>query len=551
MNFKKIISAPKKIIITLTLLSGLSLMGCAASKHLPVPIPQEPPAISKKSLTNDEVIRIAHEHFSAGCKALESESWELAEFEFNESLDILCEEIEKRGHSFELETACIDLTERIELIHAGWRNLRDDLPEPKMTEAFKESGIEREKAGSINNGEDIDAFDHPLADACLDFPLEENRAVSNCLRYFTTIKRDQIQNSLNRSSLYIKMIRRKLKEKGLPLDLAYLVMIESGYNPRARSYARARGLWQFIPATGKLYDLKIDWWIDERCDPEKSTDAALNYLQYLHQKYDSWLLAIAAYNTGEKRVSQAIRKARSKNFWVLSRKRLLPRQTRSYVPAFIAAVIIGRNPEAYGFAPPELLPEPPRIEIQQTVSLQSLASTCNINEEILKDMNPHLIRNCSPPFKAGLRLPHGMEHMVVERLKEFTGKNQSDLLQHKVNRGETLSIIAAKYGTSVEAIAAANVIHNVNLIERGSVLLIPASSSLSMSAPIKPFNPDSEEERKKYLYSIRCGDTIGTIAQKFRLPMTDILQWNGLQRNQTIIAGETLVLWLPISSSGS
>lgn len=251
--------------------------------------------------------------------------------------------------------------------------------------------------------------------ATWDIPVVRNSAVQRFVDIFTLKQQDRMALYLKRSGRYEGMIRGKLREKGMPEDLVYLSMIESGFNPTARSKAQAVGLWQFMEGTGERYGLRIDGYVDERRDPEKSTDAALRYLRDLYRQFGSWYLAAAAYNTGEHRVSRVMRemtgseKGAESDFWRIRRR--LPAETREYVPLMLAAALIGKEPHKYGLGDVErYLPVPTdSVEVPGGIDLALVARSVGVAEKDIRALNPQLVRGITPPGKKGyvVRVPEG------------------------------------------------------------------------------------------------------------------------------------------------
>jgi membrane-bound lytic murein transglycosylase D len=256
-----------------------------------------------------------------------------------------------------------------------------------------------------------------------DIPVVWNESVRGFVNLFSGEQSDRMALYLKRSGRYEGMIRTKLRERGMPEDLLYLSMIESGFNPNARSRAQAVGLWQFMAGTARDYGLRVDGYVDERRDPEKSTDAALRYLQDLHGQFGSWNLAAAAYNTGEVRVSRAMRattgaeKGVETDFWRI--RRLLPRDTREYVPLIYAAALVGKDPQKYGLGNVERwLPVPTdTVAVPGGTELETVAQAVGTTEADLRSLNPQLVKGVTPPGKAyPVRVPDGSgAHFALER----------------------------------------------------------------------------------------------------------------------------------------
>jgi membrane-bound lytic murein transglycosylase D len=292
-------------------------------------------------------------------------------------------------------------------------------------------------------------------------------------------------NSYKRSRRYIDKILKTLNEAGLPEELAWLPLVESGFNVRAFSPARALGLWQFIASTGYKFGLKRDDWIDERLDPEKSTKAAIAYLQELHHMFGDWTTVLAAYNSGEENVLRVIRGQKINyldNFWDLYER--LPRETARYVPRFLATLHILKESEQYGFDFGET-EEPLTFEvvtIEKQVRLDAIAKELGISEDLLSDLNPELRLKVTPPTPYSLRIPPAMSGVLLASLDSIPewphirtslAKHKLNYVYHRVCNGETLLSIAKRYKTSVGEISKANHIRNRHLIKQGQRLKIP------------------------------------------------------------------------------
>jgi membrane-bound lytic murein transglycosylase D len=305
---------------------------------------------------------------------------------------------------------------------------------------------------------------------------------------FTTIRRDVVGLWFQRSPLYLGMILPVFRSRGLPDELAYTAMIESGLNPRAVSRVGAKGLWQFMAPTARLYGLRVDRWVDERLDPEKSTAAAASYLRDLHTRYGSWELAQAAYNAGAVTVDRAVRKTGSTDFWTLARTKLLKRETKDFVPAIHAAVLIGRDPGQYGFEcnGTTTFPEFDLVTVPPGTDLKKIAATSGISFQELHALNPTLIRGVTPPGKTwDVRVPSGTRESVVAALtprKKIvqaanTGRRSSDSAEvHIVRPRDTVASIAKQYGVSVGNVVRWNNLESGDAIRPGDRLRVTAQS---------------------------------------------------------------------------
>jgi membrane-bound lytic murein transglycosylase D len=305
---------------------------------------------------------------------------------------------------------------------------------------------------------------------------------------FTTSRRDVVGLWFQRSPQYLGMIRPVLRARGLPDELAYTAMIESGFNPRAVSRVGAKGLWQFMASTARLYGLRVDRWVDERLDPEKSTVAAAAYLRDLHTRYGSWELAQAAYNAGAVKVDRAVRKTGSTDFWTLAQTKLLKRETKDFVPAIHACVVIGRDPSLYGFESNGLttLPEFDQVTVPPGTDLTKLSGTAGISAQELRSLNPTLIHGITPPGKAwDIRVPAGTRESVLTALTprkkvvqaSNTGRRSAgDLDVHIVRPRDTVASIAKQYGVSVGNVVRWNNLESGDSIRPGDRLRVTAQS---------------------------------------------------------------------------
>lgn len=288
---------------------------------------------------------------------------------------------------------------------------------------------------------------HPDPPLLAPYPVVLNERVQFFIdRFRAPDRRERVALWLYRSGHYLGMIREIFRAKGLPEDLAFMAMVESGFNPLAVSRARAKGLWQFMKGTGRRYGLKVNRWVDERLDPEKATVAAADYLTDLYLQFGSWFLAQAAYNAGERKVIRALRRSGRDDFWSLLRVRYLKRETKHFVPAILAATLIGRNPERYGFSAATAAPlEYEVVTVPAYLSLKLLARHARVTLRELKKLNPELRRGRTPPGGAyRLKVPKGSAEQIQVALKKL-----KRTVVHVVKPRETLSHIALRYGVTV------------------------------------------------------------------------------------------------------
>jgi len=357
------------------------------------------------------------------------------------------------------------------------------------------------------------------------------------IKQFQTVERNFFINSYKRSGRYINKIVKELNEAGLPEELAWLPIVESGFSERALSPARALGLWQFIPSTGYKFGLKRDDWIDERLDPEKSTKAAIAYFQELHRMFGDWTTVLAAYNSGEGNVLRVIRGQKINyldNFWDLYEG--LPRETARYVPRFLATLHILKEPEQYGFDLGET-EEPLSFEvvtIEKQVRLDAIAKELGISEALFYDLNPELRLKVTPPTPYSLRTPPAMSEALLASLDSIPEWSHirtilASYAYHRVSKGETLYSIAKRYKTTVAAISKANNIRNGQFIRAGRRLQIPLSGG-------KVYASKSGET-----YTVKKGDSLWFIAQKFNTDVETLKRINNL-KSSNIAVGQTINL---------
>src|SRR5574341_348711 len=358
-------------------------------------------------------------------------------------------------------------------------------------------------------------------------PMVLNDSVENHVEYFKTRGRDVFQLWLDRSARYIPVMREIFKEKNLPEDLVYVAMIESGFNPYAVSWARAVGPWQFMPATGKLYGLKIDWWIDERKDPIKSTMAAANHLKDLHNLFGSWPLALASYNAGAGKVQRAVLRTRSDDFWDLKASRYIRKETKNYVPKYMAATIIAKNPESYGFSVNHVAPYTyDEVVIEESADLRMIAQCAGCSYQDIKELNPEIRRWVTPPHYSRyvLRIPAGTKEAFLTNYAAIPAEQKIRWERHEVSQGETLSLLAKQYNTTPEAIRDINGLRK-NRVEPGKHLLIPIDIN-GKNHDMSYLTTSQVGKQQQILYSVRRGETLTKIARRHNVTVSDIHEWN-------------------------
>ena len=379
---------------------------------------------------------------------------------------------------------------------------------------------------------------HQLSRRC-DIPIDANAQVAASIHFFQTRGRQTFTTWMRRSGRFNSLIIDILRREELPTDLFYVAMIESGFNPKAYSRARAVGLWQFMASTGRMVGLNRTHWVDERRDPYKSTIGAARHLKDLFRQFSDWRLALAAYNSGSGRVSRAIAKAGTRDFWQLE----LPRETKNYVPLFMAAAIIAKEPHLFGFELEEFAPAFAYEEVTLPkkwpyVDLVAAAKILGIQYSDLRNLNPELRQAITPPGSQRpyrLRLPPNKGALFLEQYAQLPSAHKAAVYQYEVQNGDIISSIAQAFGISTRTIAAANSLSNPNLIRPKQILYIPAAPGIELVA-------GNDKDHKQRTYTVRPGDALSHIALKNGIRLRDLMRWNKLD-NTVIKPGQKLVLW--------
>ena len=376
---------------------------------------------------------------------------------------------------------------------------------------------------------------HVDLEAAVSIPIPEHRTIDGALTLFTTRMRDDIQASLVRSSRYRKSIEAALAEYQLPKGLAYLPVIESAYIPTLTSRSGAHGIWQFMPDTAREYGLRVDWWVDERADPERSTRAAAAYLRDLYRMFDDWSLALAAYNCGPNRVKDSLTANNATTFWELLDAAALPKETRGYVPTFFATLLIASDPETYGFTLGQSvdIDEGKRVDVRGPVSIEYIAEVTGVDEDTLRDMNPSLRRGVIPPGRGSVRVPA----KVAETLQARADTLRSDDAYVKVctftlRKGDSVKRLARAIGVKPETIEAMNNA-DASDIGSGDTIYLPVRARELGSLLANAHTRDT-------YYAVKKGDTLYSIAKKHGLSVAELRELNELRKGTAIHVGQKL-----------
>lgn len=418
----------------------------------------------------------------------------------------------------------------------------------------------------------------------LQIDMPDNEYVRNCITFFTSTKGKKFFNKwLPRAGRWFPMMRKIAKEEGVPEELIYLSIVESGLDPNAVSPAKAVGLWQFIKSTGEMYSLDANYWIDERRDPEKATRAAMRHLKDLYNEFGNWHLALAAYNCGMGGVRRTIARSgkTDPDYWEI--RDFLPRETRGYVPLFIAAAKISMNPEQYGFTDVSFEDafDYETVPVSESVDLRALAKCANTSIEEIKALNPELVQGCTPPNTQNyeLKLPRGTKDAFVYNFSQLPDSEKRSWVYHKVRKKETLVDIAEQYGSSVDLIADANNLSGTRKrLRAGTMIRVPVGAAVEAEAQsaladartsqetktapdaVVPTPRRSEpttvaakaEERtepasssKKVYHQVRRNETLHSIANRYGVRIADLRNWNNIPYDSDNIQANTnLVVYL-------
>ena len=390
------------------------------------------------------------------------------------------------------------------------------------------------------------------------FALVVNSRVNNYIKYYQGRGRKYFTLWLERKSKYEDLILDILRSEGLPDDLIYVAMVESGFNTRAHSRASAVGIWQFISSTGRLFGLQINNYIDERRDPVKSTKAASKFLKYLYSDFGDWYLAMAGYNVSKGKVKRAMIRYKTKDFWKLQS---LPRETRNHIPKIIAAAIISKNPEKYGFK--NINNQKPlqyeEVHIDKCIDLAEAAKCANVDYLVMQDLNSELREWFTPPFPEGynLKIPVNRKEMFFKNYAKLPDDLKISRISHIVRSGETLSYIARRYRTSIYNIKSINNLRNIHKLSIGQKLIIPVpprsalalrnTNNYTNTRPLQntmSYIPANKEGNEKVTYVVRKGDTLGEIAENYNTRASNIRRWNSLSYYSYIYPKQKLTMWV-------
>lgn len=435
----------------------------------------------------------------------------------------------------------------------NFEQLNSDDPALQLVESDTESNLDQELEALIQTGEWGDRgtvlinIDDPANPTPYDFPILLNKQVAAYLDLFQNKQRSSFQRWLSRSGRYRHIMEAELKKAGLPTDLVYLAMIESGYNQRAYSKAQAVGLWQFMNGTGKQYNLTINKYLDERCDAEKSTSSAVAFLNDLYQDFGDWHLAVAAYNAGPGKIHNGLSQHKVDNFWDLAKTDFLPLETKRYVPKLIAAIIIARQPEKFGFT--DIAYDKPlkydTIAVGPNLSLDAISIIAGTDTDMIKELNQELRTGKTPANAASytVKIPAGSRELAARNKDRLHAIASTNYKTHVIRKGETLASICRRYDINTTTLLKVNNLRTAKT-KPGTRLRIPFTTVKYQLLPEGSSTMLASYKENMILHRIKKGETLSAISRKYKVPAELVIAWNSLKDAKSLRAGQQLALFI-------
>lgn len=500
----------------------------------PVPIVPDP---------NAELISAAEKEFAAGQTDLQSNKLVSARDHFDRAIDTLLNAPGGARRSPQVSAEFDQLLDRISALDVIALREGDGFTEAKSEPAVIDSLLTEA------------VFDHPepeltteeavaddLAHTAHDVDIPVNDKVVSYVELFQGNLHQFMQDGLSRGAQYLPMIQNVFKSEGLPLDLAYVPLVESAFKPTALSRASAKGMWQFVSDTAQEAGLAQNWFLDERSDPEKATRAAAQYLKSLAEMFDGdWNLALASYNAGPGRVQHAIASSKTTDYWKMTTStRYLPRETREYVPMILAAIVIAKNPERYGFDVAAPMPVTfDTVTVPGALDLRIIAEWAGVSVDDIQRLNPELRRTTTPSTTHELKVPVGTAPTIEARLENADPSLFKKFEFHTVRRGETLASIARSNKLTSTELKTANDMKTTR-VRVGQVLMIPAHTAAAL--PSRPTTSSrAVASAQPQTYRVKAGDTLSSIARQFEMSVTDLKRINQLS-SDNIAIGDRLTV---------
>jgi membrane-bound lytic murein transglycosylase D len=575
---------PSRLGLTGTTLLALALVTAACAARVPpsaTATPQPEPVVAAQPVPEQPVadpiadlIALSNEQFETGRRELEQGHLQTARTAFDKSLEVLLEWPGGARSEPRIQEQYERLVERISAYEVTALAQGDGFTEKASSPAAIDEilAVSTFEPPATKETEQAVAQDLQAVVHDIDIPL--NPRVLSYVELFSGRLKGYLEEGMGRGARFLPMIQDVFRAEGLPLDLAYVPLIESAFKPNALSRAKAKGIWQFMRGTALENGLQHDWYIDERSDPEKATRAAAKYLKTLYGMFGDWHLALASYNGGPGRVQRAMKRSGRDDFWKLSaNKKYLPRETRDYVPLILAAVIVARNPTQYGMNI-EPLPAPAyeTVTLPSAVDLRRVAEWAGTPVQTIQDLNPEL-RRWTTPVRATdyeLKVPEGTAALVTARMSEADADELAPLNRYTVKKGETLLSIAKKLKVSRADLAEANYLSSKSTIKAGQQLLIPRPPTLLLAAQPDTANvaasavpaavpspaptvdavvasSESAPSRKtdagpvKVVHRVKRGETLYSIAKRYDVTVNWLKESNRLRSN-SIQVGQRLTI---------
>ena len=535
----------------------------AVTPSVPTPPPVADVPVEDPVLT---LIASSDRAFKAGQRELEQGHVEAAKQEFNHAIDVLLESPYGARTEPRIREHFDRLVDRISAYEVRALAAGDGFTEKNYEPAsIDELLAQSATLGTASDPNLKDAVQSDLLVGTHDIPIPLNQRVLSYIGLFQGRLHDFIEEGMKRGSKYLPMIQSVFRAEGLPLDLAYVPLVESAFKPNALSRTNAKGVWQFMAGTGLENGLRRDWYIDERSDPEKATVAAARYLGTLSKIFGGdWHLALASYNGGPGRMQRALKTARVDNFWTLAEKsKILPRETREYVPMILAAIVIARNPSQYGF---DFEVEQPvafdKVALPRPVDLRRIAEWTDSSIDEIQALNPELRRWTTPVRDTNyeLKVPAGKADVVSARLTDAPSVDLASLKYYTVKRGDTLPLIARKLHVNKADLAEANYLSTAARVSMGQKLMVPHEATVLMAVETDGTAPAAEaratvgeagqlaqaaatSNRVKASYAVKRGDTLVSIARLYQTTVASIKTWNPRLASDHLAAGQRLTVY--------